>query len=338
MADGSTIRMLRRIVEKRVCQDFWNNPETIGEGNWSFPKGFRKRQVNTREKTIDMIQNKMLGKDGLTVTSANHLANIAKEMYEAIENRLGAIKLYNRNYMLAVNGNSYGVENESEKADLEHMAEGLKEIGELKSLIAYLREAIKAKTELAKGFEKHIQELVTEGREDLRDPERLKDYTFAEEFAKLTPEQMARYYSLEARCAAMGAYIHPEGAFAEARKAFFEHTKTPTRISGKGQEAEINTFTSSFTAEEVDGAFFAIQKEYRGIQAEFNKLKSEIEERVSEANKKSSSEFLNAQKLAISARKAEEMRYDEEVKALKIVIPQNLKGVYDRVNGVASAK
>jgi len=25
MADGSTVRKLRRIVEKRVCQDFWNN-------------------------------------------------------------------------------------------------------------------------------------------------------------------------------------------------------------------------------------------------------------------------------------------------------------------------
>ena len=28
-------------------------------------------------KTIDMIENNMLGKDGLTITSANHLANIA---------------------------------------------------------------------------------------------------------------------------------------------------------------------------------------------------------------------------------------------------------------------
>ena len=31
-----------------------------------------------------MKQNDMLGKDGLTITSANHLANIAKEMYEAL--------------------------------------------------------------------------------------------------------------------------------------------------------------------------------------------------------------------------------------------------------------
>lgn len=36
-----------------------------------------------------MKQNNMLGKDGLTVTSANHVANIAKEMYEEGRTLLG---------------------------------------------------------------------------------------------------------------------------------------------------------------------------------------------------------------------------------------------------------
>ena len=78
----------------------------------------------------------MLGKDGLTATSANHLANIAKEMYEAMETRLEAVKFYNRDYMLAVNNNTYRVENESGKDELETMKDSLKEIGQLKSLIA----------------------------------------------------------------------------------------------------------------------------------------------------------------------------------------------------------
>jgi len=291
-----------------------------------------------RKDTRDMIQNRMLGKDGLTVTSANHLANIAKEMYEAIENRLESIKLYSRDYMLAVNGNTFRVENESEKSELGTLADGLREIGELKSLIAYLREAIKAKTELAGGFNSHLDEMIKEGREELKKPEANREYTFAEEFGKFTPEQTAKYFALEARCAAMGAFIHPDGAFAEARKDFFEHSKNPTKVTGKGQEAEINTYTSGFTAEEVDGAFFAIQKEYRGIQAEFNKLKSEIENRVAEVNRKAATEHMNAISLYLNARKVEEAKYNEEVKALKIVIPQNLKGIYDKVNGVASAK
>ena len=53
---------------------------------------------------LNMKHSNMLGKDGLTVTSANHVANIAKEMYEAAESRLKTLKLYSRDYMLAVNG------------------------------------------------------------------------------------------------------------------------------------------------------------------------------------------------------------------------------------------
>ena len=92
----------------------------------------------------------------------------------------------------------------------------------------------------------------------------------------LRGKQKARYYALEAKCATIGSFIHPDGPFAKARKDYFEHKKNPTLVVGRGQEAEINTFTSSFTAEEVDGEFFSLQKEYRKIQAEFNKLKAEV--------------------------------------------------------------
>ena len=37
-------------------------------------------------------------------------------------------------------------------------------------------------------------------------------------------------------------------------------------------------------------------------------------------------------------RKVERAKYDEAVKALKVVIPQNLREVYERVNAVASAR
>ena len=77
-----------------------------------------------------MKHNNILGKGGLTVTSANHVANIAKEMYEAAESRLGSLKLYSRDYLLAVNGNTYRVENESEKEELQELPAVLKEIGD----------------------------------------------------------------------------------------------------------------------------------------------------------------------------------------------------------------
>ena len=238
----------------------------------------------------------MRGKDGLTATSANHLANIAKEMYEAMETRLEAVKFYNRDYMLAVNNNTYRVENESGKDELETMKDSLKEIGQLKSLIAYLREGIKAKTE------------------------------------------KARYYALEARCSTIGKYIHPDGAFARARNLYFEHTKNPITVTGKGQDAELSAYSTSFTPEEVDGAFFALQKEYRTLQAEFNKMKGELDARVTERQKADASEKLAANKRWLDALALERVKYNEAVKAMKVKIPQNLKAIYEKVNAVASVK
>lgn len=289
---------------------------------------------------MKMKENNMLGKNGLTMTSANHLSNIAKEMYEALQSKLEALKLYCRDYMLAINGSIYRVENESEKSELAELANGLKEIGELKSLIAYLREAIKAKMALTEDsvVEEHLQSLIKEGRTDLERPVGQKEVTFADEFAKLTPEQKGRYYALEAKCATIGMFIHPDGVFAEARKAFFEHKKNPTKVVGRGQDAELNSYTSSFTAEEVDAAFFSLQKEYRTLQAELNKLKSELEEKVAQANLSFKRDYLAKMNLAIEARKVERSNYEEAVKALKIVIPENLKGIYEKVNAVANAK
>ena len=287
-----------------------------------------------------MKENKMLGKDGLTITSANHLANIAKEMYEALVSKLESLKFYSRDYMLAIAGKTFRVENESEKSELGTLASGLKEIGALKSLIAFLREGIKAKNEMSSdaAFEEHVEELIKSGREDLKKPVAKKEVAFEEELSKLTAEQKARYYALEAKCATIGSFIHPEGAFAKARKDFLEHTKDPIKVMGKGQEAEINTYSSSFTAEEIDAVFFELQKEYRNYQAEFNKLKAEVDEKVAEANREIANDNLAAMKLWVDTRKVERTLYDTEVKALKVVIPQNLREVYEKVNSVANAK
>ena len=282
----------------------------------------------------------MLGKDGLTITSANHLANIAKELYEALVSKLESLKFYSRDYMLAIAGKTFRVENESEKSELGTLASGLKEIGALKSLIAFLREGIKAKNEMSSdaAFEEHVEELIKSGREDLKKPVAKKEVAFEEELSKLTAEQKARYYALEAKCATIGSFIHPEGAFAKARKDFLEHTKDPIKVMGKGQEAEINTYSSSFTAEEIDAVFFERQKEYRNYQAEFNKLKAEVDEKVAEANREIANDNLAAMKLWVDTRKVERTLYDTEVKALKVVIPQNLREVYEKVNAVANAK
>lgn len=286
------------------------------------------------------FKSKFLGADGLTQTSANHIANIAKEMYEGIEAKMASIRLFNRDYTLAINGQTYRVENESAKDELSSLAESIREVSALKSLIAWLREGIKAKAALstADAEERYIESLVKEGREDLESPKIESDITFETVLASMGEDTIARYYALEAKCATLGKFIHPDGAFAKARKDFFEAVKNPNAVAGKGRDAEITTLSSSFTPEEVDGEFFAPQKTYRSLQAELNRLKADVDSALDEKNRAYLDSYRAKLKDVQAARQVVLLERSREVKALKIILPQGLKEIFEKVNAVASAK
>lgn len=282
------------------------------------------------------IKSKFLGTDGLTQTSANHIANIAKEMYEALETKMESIRLVNRDYTVAVNGKTYRVENESDRSEMDNLAASINEVSALKSLIAWLREGIKAKISLSSDEEArmYLVNLIREGRKELEEPKCDEDLTFEAVLADFGEDVMARFYSLEARCATLGKFIHPDGAFAKARKNYYAAEKNPTSIAGKGRDAEILTFSSSYTSEDVDGAFFSLQKSYRSLQAEFNRLKADVDSKLDEKKK----EYLGKEKEVMLLRKGVLLDRAREVKALKIIIPQGLREIYGKVNAVASLK
>lgn len=288
-----------------------------------------------------MVTNsKFLGADGLTQTSANHIANIAKEMYESLETKMESLRLYNKDYTLAVNGTAYRIENESPKEDLAALADSLREVAALKSLIAWLREGIKAKQNLSADHmeEEFIQSLVTEGQKDLERPSNGDEPTFESVLEGMGQDIIAKYYTLEAKCATLGKFIHPDGSFSKARKEFYNVSKNPTSVNGKGRDAEIATLSTSFTAEEVDREFFELQKKYRSLQAELNKLKSEIDSKLLDERKAHLNTYMTAIREWEARKKEVLLDRSREVKALKIVIPQSLKEVFDKVNAVASAK
>ena len=286
------------------------------------------------------FKSRFLGSDGLTQTSANHIANIAKEMYEALEARMESLRLVSRDYTIASTEKTYRVDNESPKEELTSLADSIKEVSALKSLIAWLREGIKAKTEIAsqEAENKYIDDLIKAGRKDLESPVFDDNCTFDAVLQEQGPDVMAKYFTLEARCATLGKLIHPAGGFALKRKAFFDAVKNPTTISGKGRDAEISTLSSSFTAEEVDAEFFALQKTYRSLQAELNKLKAEVDAKVDEKRRAFLEEYKLRVKEVQAAREEAVLERSREVKALKIILPQSLRDIFDKVNAVASAK
>ena len=70
------------------------------------------------------------------------------------------------------------------------------------------------------------------------------------------------------------------------------------------------------------------------MQAELNKLKAEVDEKVADAAKAINKDKLTTLRLWTEARKAERLKYMDAVKALKVVIPQNLQGIYEKVKAV----
>lgn len=252
-----------------------------------------------KKRQKDMIQeNSLLGKEGLTITAAGHLANVAKEMYESLSSKLEGLTLFSKEFTLANNGNTYKVSVESSKKDWEEAGSIIEEIGLLKFLIAYLREGIKAKQNLEsqEAIDDYLANLVIDGKKVFEEIEPAEEVSFETEFNKFDAGRKAEYFSLEARCAEIGKCIHPSGEVSEARKAYYNALKHPTTVNGLGTEKEIYSNSSSFTSEEVDSVFFSLQKEYRALQCRLNAIKTEIEKTVSDKALKNSSARYNAAK------------------------------------------
>lgn len=88
------------------------------------------------------------GSAGLTSASANHVANMAKESIMEISRRLEAIGFYDATVCLLSGGTPQQCVVGSKRDDLDEIMPSLERIGEANALIAWLREAIKARERL----------------------------------------------------------------------------------------------------------------------------------------------------------------------------------------------
>ena len=89
------------------------------------------------------------GQQGLTAASANHIADIAKESYQAVEKRLSSMDFHKTTVALIGSSDETVISYGTSAEQFTGIRDGMNEIVEMKRLIAYLREAIKAKEKLA---------------------------------------------------------------------------------------------------------------------------------------------------------------------------------------------
>ncbi|MBD5203140.1 MAG: hypothetical protein HDS81_07530 [Bacteroidales bacterium] len=288
----------------------------------------------------DMIFFDTDGK-GLTSTSANHIANLAKEMISEIETTLNEMTLYSTSVTL-ISGKEPNILNHgADDKEVERVPELLRLIAESKSLIAWLREAIKAKERLLdEASSQSLEEYAREQGIELEEaPMRGHTLTEDEYFAGKSADERCRYYSLEALAATLGKAIHPGGEFADARKQLQAKAKKPHEVEGKGRDTLIYTYRPTVDQQVVEDVYFSIQARYRDVQSRLNAMKHECKKAIEESAINESTRYSRelsewtANMQLIQARHAEHInKRSRYIASLRILIPESLRRIYDTVS------
>lgn len=287
------------------------------------------------------------GNSGLTSTSANYIANKAKEYMASINLKLGNLNFVNES--VNFNGNNDATRNALTKIgitenDLDKIVkEDINILGDMTSLIAWLREAIKAKENNLNylttyySYEDYLKENNIEEncpiREDLPTNEDI--------IASWPVEKRKKYYDLEARCSVIGKLIHNDSPLVKAREQILDAINNPNVVDNSNESVLIYSRVPSIKGETIDNILMELQNKHRSYQAELNGLKHEIETEVNNKTKEINSKYLEDYKNYKNNYKYNQEKYQEELKVRrikmsdeKIIIPDSLKKIYDFVNNL----
>lgn len=272
---------------------------------------------------------------GLTMTSSNHIANLCKEAYRSLEEKLSSMVFFTTTIQLLGGGEERLLR--SGLTTTSNIGENIIHIAKLKSLIAWLREAIKAKERLLDEINNSTYK--DYGIEVPEAPQSVSPLTEDEYISTWNIKKRNRYYFLETLCATIGQYIHKGGPYAIAREALQEAINEPHTLKGEGRDAILYTCTPSLPAEEVEDTYMHLQNIYREYQAELNSLKHEIQTAIQKDTIAKNAEYSQLRseyyekvqnasaELALKKKEAE-----AAVFTLKIVIPDSLKDIYEKVS------
>lgn len=238
---------------------------------------------------------------------------------------------------------------------IENLDEISRRDGELYGLKAYLMEAIKAKNGLIdylkvvplEDFAEEDEEFDKFDTKEDRAPER-KNATENTVLQDWSLEERADYYLLEARVAHLGKKIHPGGMLDKIAEESFEgirYEKEELNSGKGGTKTHVAEVTSVYTPQEAQTVFYGLHDERRELEKGLNyfkaRLKNELNAKQIEAEKKFSEKLDEFNELQKKKRERNEklrsvfqsrrLEYVREASDLKILVPDNLKEIYDFV-------
>lgn len=277
---------------------------------------------------------------GITSTAANHVANKAKELLKHKQSMLDNIKFVSTSVALLSGGEEKTISTGITSKDLATYREILEEIGKTNAMIAWLREAISAKNNVYNDIRATGMDVWAKmvGKTIPLSPTREMAITPEDVIAKWDENKRARYYALDACTSLLGKWIHPKGAFFEAKKDMDDKTANPSKVEGSGRDAIIYSYNPSITTSEVNVEFRDLSDILRRKEAEYNKMKAEIDhevdaDRIRVENKFNEEYAIYKEEYKALSAEFGAWKVQEEAKAkdLKIRMPESVKETYDKI-------
>lgn len=271
--------------------------------------------------------------DGITSTSASHLCNIARECIALDKAKIAQLNFVTLEVGVLGSDKPLTVIRKGTE-NAEEVNTCIYNIAKSNAFIAYMQEAIKAKKDLystvmSMEFEDYLQ---IQNIEKPLLPKEGKKKTFDEAFAEMNIKEKCHYYTLEAKAAAIGKIIHPDGAFHTAREEMLKALSAPAYIEDdKVYHREIIA-----DQEKVETLYFELQKEHRAVEAELNSIKNSIDVKVREYNTALDSKFsveYNETTVKLTALHNDFANWRNEegkrINKLKIAVPKALQETYE---------
>lgn len=278
---------------------------------------------------------------GITSTSANHVSNKGKEMLKSEQAVLDNINFVNTTASLLSGGESRTITKGMNADSFESMHKTIAKIANLNAMSAWIHEAIKAKTEILEYVQSlSIDKWAKDQNIELPNAP-VKEFPIVESDVIGTWDVAKRnkYYVYESYCSLVGKFIHPKGAFYEAKAQMNNAVQNPNKVEGSGRDAIIYSYEPSMPISDVNVEYNWLSTELRHKEAEFNKMKQEIIDAITEDKLAKAQKFNDAYAKYIDTMESIRNKFDmwktkavKEVSALKIYLPQGPKQTYDEIN------
>lgn len=316
------------------------------------------------EKVIHGRYKIFFGDKGLSITEANHKANLLKELAKGISAQFELTAGYHG--IIQFDGNKIDADNFTDM-DLEGQA---KLEGDIYSLTAWLREAIKAKNELLQSIkimpgalllidDEKTPDNWTEIRPQLKQVPMYTPFTLEDALGGLSIPERTDYITIEAKAAHLGKKIHPGGVIHEIRTALQQkRISTFTNMpNGQGMKAYVVQWEALYDLGVIDTLFFRLQSEYRSYEEKLNYLKAQLQNTTTNTNAELQQKYTNAVEAMQVEYKAKSEEWSKgynksimeitkfnsqmeerrlqltrHIAALKVVIPNALQSLVDKLN------